>query len=169
MEAMNKKILINDAFIKYSDMVVRIAFQNLKDFGSAEDIAQDVFVKLLTFDDFENDNHLKAWLARVTINMCRNHRKLFWNRMTGPITDAAQLMDTRQFSCEEPYKEILDEIWKLPIHYRNTVYLYYYEGYSISEIAELLDKKENTVSSWLTRARKKLKKIFTDGEYLYEY
>jgi RNA polymerase sigma-70 factor (ECF subfamily) len=60
---------------------------------------------------------------------------------------------------------VLNEIWRLPVHYRNVVYLYYYEKYTVHEIAKILEIKDNTISSWLTRARKKLKNMLLEGGY----
>lgn len=140
----------------YSDMILRIAFQNLKNQADAEDVAQEVFLKLLKAPVLYDEVHRKAWIIRVTINQCKDLKKSFWHRKTEALTEEWQ-----PFTSEE--QGLLDELWRLPEHYRTVVYLYYYEGYTVPEIAKILEKNENTVSSWLGRARKKLKHILEEG------
>lgn len=140
----------------YSDTVIRIAYQNTANRSDAEDIAQEVFIRFMREKAFNDEEHIKAWLIRVTINLCKDLKKSFWHRKTVPINETPHPFSDTHIS-------VMEEIWKLPGNYRNTIYLYYYEGYTVPEIAEILRKKENTVSSWLTRARKKLKNIILDG------
>lgn len=143
---------------KYSDMILRIAYQNLKNKSDSEDVTQDTFIKLIKQSEFMDEAHMKAWLIKVTINKCKDLNKTAWYRKTESLTE-----------IEIPFTEdeagILEEVFKLSSDYRNVIYLYYYEGYNISEIASILGKKENTISSRLTRARKKLKNILVEGGY----
>lgn len=143
---------------KYSDMILRIAYQNLKNKSDSEDVTQDTFMKLIKQSTFRDEAHMKAWLIKVTINKCRDLNKTVWYRRTESLAE-----------IEIPFNEdeigILEEVFKLSNDYRNVIYLYYYEGYSISEIANILDTKENTISSQITRARKKLKNILLEGGY----
>lgn len=143
---------------KYSDMILRIEYQNLKNKSDSEDVTQDTFMKLIKQSTFRDEAHMKAWLIKVTINKCRDLNKTVWYRRTESLAE-----------IEIPFNEdeigILEEVFKLSNDYRNVIYLYYYEGYSISEIANILDKKENTISSQITRARKKLKNILLEGGY----
>ncbi|WP_240843521.1 sigma-70 family RNA polymerase sigma factor [Acidaminobacter sp. JC074] len=150
-------ISIDEIVNKYSDMLIRIAFQNLKSIHDAEDIAQSVYIKLIEKDpDFVSEDHLKSWLIRVCINKCKDHFKSSWFKKTCPLDNSIVL-----FAPEE--KEILEEVFQLQREDRNIIYLYYYEGYSIREIASILRKKENTISSKLQRARKKLKVLIQEG------
>lgn len=139
---------------KFSDMIFRIAYQNLADLNDAEDAVQDVFLKLLkqknkSFHDYE---HLKSWLIRVTINQCLDYKKSFFRKNTVPLEDL-------EIPFEQEEREVLEELYQLPKDTRNILYLHYYEGYTIKEIAEILGKKQNTVNSKLTRGRKQLKKL----------
>lgn len=146
-----------DAVVEtYSDMIIRIAYHNLRNQADAEDVAQEVFLKLMREEEFEDEGHRKAWLIRVTINLCKDMNKQAWNRKTEGFNEAWE-----PFSKEQ--QRVLEELWELPKNYRNVVYLYYYEELTVSEIAKILKRKENTVSSWLTRARKKLKTILMEG------
>jgi RNA polymerase sigma-70 factor (ECF subfamily) len=142
-------------------MVIRIAYQNTGNPTDAEDIAQEAFMKLIKAPEFNDEAHIKAWLIRVTINLCKDFKRSFWQKRTGPLTE-----DWQHFT--DTQESILEEIMNLPRHYRNAIYLYYYEGYNVPEISKILIVKENTVSSWLTRARKKLKNLILEGGYQHE-
>ena len=91
----------------------------------------------------------------MTINKCRNVWSSPWRTKTEPIEEHTELESKND-------REVLEELWQLPEKYRNVIYLFYYEKYTIAEIAQILGKSPNTVSSWLTRARKKLKTILTE-------
>ena len=82
---------------KYSSMVLRIAFSNVKNLQDAQDIAQEVFISVLTKrPQFDSEEHEKAWLIRVTINRCKNHVKSFWNRHTEGLSEDLQLSAPRR-------------------------------------------------------------------------
>lgn len=145
---------------QYADMIYRIALNNLKNTSDAEDIFQDVCLTLLTknaplFDDV----HIKNWLIRVTINKCKNLSKSIWQRKTDSLDFTAE----NPISAQNTFPEL---VYSLPQKYRNIVYLYYYEEYTISEIAEILEENKNTINSKLQRARKKLKEILEEGDNL---
>lgn len=73
---------------KYSDMVIQIAYQNSFNKTDAEDITQEVFIKLMkNLDKIKNEEHLKAWIIRVTINLSKDYNKSFWNKNTNEIID----------------------------------------------------------------------------------
>lgn len=143
----------------YSDMIFRIAYQNLFSIDDAQDVVQDVFLKLLRQKEncFHDEEHLKAWLIRVTINQCLDYRKSFFRRNTVAL-------DNLEIPWEREECQIMEELSLLPKDERNVLYLHYYEGYTIKEIAAILGKKQNTVNSKLTRGRNRLKK-FLEVEY----
>lgn len=145
---------------QYADMIYRIAFQNLKNPADAEDIFQEVCLALLTKNaPLYDENHIKNWLIRVTINKCKSFHKSVWQSRTESISEHTELMAPETSA-------VMEELYTLPKHYRNVIYLYYYEDYTISEIAEILGKSQNTINSQLQRARKRLKKILEEGEAL---
>lgn len=156
--SINTNELIEYVVEKYSDMIIRISYQNLKNKSDSEDIAQDVFIRLIRQREFKDEEHMKLWIIRVTINLCKDTNKTAWYRKVEPLEDISI-----PFTEEE--KGVIDELFKLSINYRNVLYLYYFEDYTISEIANILDKSENTISSQLTRGRKKLKNILLEGGY----
>lgn len=139
---------------EFSDMIFRIAYQNLFNTSDAEDVVQDVFLKLLKQKDkgFNDYEHLKSWIIRVTINQCLDYKKSFFRKNTVYLEDF-------EIPYEPHEREILEELYQLPKDYRNILYLYYYEEYTIKEIAEILGKKQNTINSKLVRGRNRLKKL----------
>lgn len=156
-------------FSQYGKMVLRIAFQNTGNMTEAEDITQDVFLKLMKEErSFTDEEHVKAWLIRVAINQCRDYVKSSRFRKNVAFTEEnleSDYFTEDSFSMQD--RQVFVELGKLPSKYRNVLYLYYVEEYTIPEIAKLLSAKENTVSSWLKRAKKKLK-LRMEGENSYE-
>lgn len=151
---------------RYKDMVYRIAMNQLKNQADADDIFQEVFLKYITYigknkdtPSFQNEEHEKAWLIRVTLNCAKSHFKTSWNQKVIPLTNDIPIENKEEL---ELYLVVL----KLPIKYRTVIHLYYYEDYSVSEISHLLDRKESTIREQLTRARRLLKK-YLKGEYDY--
>lgn len=142
----------------YSKMIVRLAFTYTKSLCDAEDIAQDVFVSLIEKNKtFENSEHEKAWLIRVTVNKSKNFVKSSWVKKTVPIDEAMTK------TTEEKSDDILEEVLKMPEKYRTVIHLFYYEGYQINEIAEILGKSTSTIGTWLSRGRKILKERLEGG------
>lgn len=146
----------------YSDMILRISYNYLQHTFDAEDICQTVLLKFISCDlSFDTNEHEKAWLIRTTINACRDLRKNAYSRKTVGL-DAV----TGKESPKAPDSDLLEEIKKLPVNYRMSIYLYYYEGYSVKEIAKIMGKSKFAVSQYLSRGRRELrKKMEEDGIY----
>ncbi len=139
---------------KYADTVRRVCFMHLKNYSDVEDVFQDVFLKYILHDEpFESDAHEKAWLIRVTINSCKDIFKSFFRRKVCSLDD----IETEPFYIQEESQDLLDAVLKLPDNYKNVIYLFYYEGYTAVEIARILNRRENTIYTWLSRAKAKLK------------
>lgn len=144
------------AFSKFGDTVLRAAYACCGNYSEAEDITQDVFLSLHSRpQSFYSDEHMKAWLIRVAINKCKNYKKSFRVSRTGSIDDVNENELKCNFTPRD--NEIREKISRLPTKYSAVIFLYYYEGYTIREISEMLEKNENTVNSLLQRGRKKLK------------
>ena len=142
----------------YADMILRISTNYLKSTCEAEDVCQTVFLRYMTSaPEFESPEHEKAWVIRTAINVCKNELKSAFFRRTTGIDDIAELT-----APDDPDPGVLKEIMKLPANYRISIYLYYYEGYSAAEIADILGKKESAVMAYLSRGRKKLKMAFAE-------
>ena len=156
-------VYISSAVERYSDMIYRTAYHALCDKNYAEDITQEVFLKLMrALPDFESDEHEKAWLLRVTLNMCATYNR---KAIAHPVVD----LNDNTVRYDEKFEEhpVLSAVMELPEKYRNVVYLYYIEGYKVSEISKITGKNQNTVLSWLKRARERLKTILKE-EFDYE-
>lgn len=150
---------IESALDTYSDMVLRIAYHNVKGMADAEDITQEVFLKLISSGKkFESAEHEKAWLIRVTVNKCHDFFKSARRK-----NETALNGDILSEPVENSGGEVLDAVKRLPEKYRNVIYLYYYEKQTVPEIARALRRRENTVSSWLHRAREQLKNSLSGG------
>lgn len=106
---------------------------------------------------FESEAHEKAWIIRTTVNLCKNHLKSAFIRRAVPLETAEEIP-----AAPEQIPELPEALKILPENYRITLYLYYYEGYSVREIASILGKRENTVSAWLSRSRKRLREILSE-------
>ena len=153
------------AFRKYGDVILRCAYACTGCFSEAEDITQDVFLSMHAESPiFSDDEHMKAWLLKVTINKCKNLKKSFRFSRTQSIDEKIESELSCEFTGEE--NEIREILFRLPEKYSTVLYLYYYEGYNIREIAQMMSKNENTVSSLLQRGRKKLKiELEREGYY----
>ena len=137
----------------HRDVVFRIALTYLRDRADADDVAQDVFLKLLKSDaQFESWEHLRRWLIRVTINECKSLFRKPWRRVED-IENLAESLSTAQ----DETKAVLSDVMRLPERFRIPIVLYYYLGFSTSEIAELLHVPAATVRTRLARGRSKLK------------
>ena len=156
----NKKGYIHYLIETYSDMMIRISYSYMKNLSDAEDITQEVFIKLLEKrPDFKNGTHEKSWLIRVAINLSKDKLKSSYFKNTTSLED--DFVDTTQED-----NDVIQAVLNLPVKYRSIVFLYYYENYSISEISNILNIKESTVGSQLSRGRKLLKSILKeDFEY----
>ena len=144
----------NRAIELYADTVRRICFMHLKNHEDVEDVFQEVFLKYILHDKiFESDAHEKAWLIRVAINACRDMLRSPFRKRVCYIED----IEHEPFYIQENEGELLNCILHLPPKYKNVIYLFYYEGFSAVEIAKIMHRKENTIYTWLDRARKILK------------
>ncbi len=152
MQTNEANVYISNVVDKYSDMVYRTAYHALCDTHYAEDITQEVFLKLCrTLPQFESEEHEKAWILRVTINMCKNYNKRAYSHPNIELSENIPVSD--EYNADGT---VMSAVKALPQKYRTAVYLYYFEGYPIKDIARIMESNQNTVSSLLMRARKKL-------------
>ena len=141
---------------EYGNTIFRIAFSYCKNKGDAEDIVQNVFLKLLqSKQEFQDETHMKKWLIRVAVNESKNLCTSFWKKRIFPLDDFDQ-DQSYQFPSQE-CSDLYFAVMKLPEKYRLVIHLYYYEDYSVREISEILQRKEATIQTQLMRARAKLK------------
>ena len=152
---------VNRAIEKYADTVKRVCVLHLKNDADTEDIFQTVFLKYaLSSTAFENEEHEKAWLIRVTVNACKDLLKSFFRSRMVSLEDVRERAAVPQTSSE-----VLETVLRLPEKYRQVVYLHYYEGYTAPEIGRILGKNVNSVYTLITRARQMLKQVLGGEEF----
>ncbi len=146
----------------YKNMIFRLAIAYLKNIQDAEDITQDVFIKFYKHKKgFKTANDEKAWLIRVTINASKDLLKSAWLRRTVPIVDDIPFVHEEQ-------SDLLYAVHKLEAKYRVVIHLYYYEDYSVKEIAKVLGIRETTIQTRLYRARKQLESLLNKDSQVYK-
>ncbi|WP_243277835.1 RNA polymerase sigma factor [Clostridium yunnanense] len=144
----------------YSSMLFKVCMIYLGNKEDAEEAVQESFLKLIyKSPEFINNEHEKAWLIRVTINVCKDMLRSIWRKRVVSIEDIQRYYD----SSEEI--EIMEEIIRLPSKYKDVIYLYYFEDYSIKDISKILKVTESAVKMRLKRGRDTLK-IELEGEAL---
>ena len=159
MDALTPTALFHFAVEQYADTLYRVALHAAPRPEDAEDAVQDTYEKLLHCGKtFENETHLKAWLIRVVINRCH---------------DLCRLAESKNLSLEEASpahlesapgqnSELLELVLSLPENYRTAIYLHYYEGYTAAEIGAMQEVSTNTVLTWLSRGRSRLRKLLKE-------
>ncbi|MGN0154793.1 MAG: RNA polymerase sigma factor [Lachnospiraceae bacterium] len=151
---------------QHSDMVYRIAFSYVKNREDAEDIYQNVFLKLFNKKSFTDGEHAKRWLIRVTINECNSLYRSPWKKRRQECEDWNVLLEEQQAendlelgqAVSEGLEEVTDLLNTLPEKYNIVLYLYFYEEYSTKEIAGILRRKESTIRTHLMRGKDLLRK-----------
>lgn len=142
---------------EYGNSILRLAYSYLHNMSDAEDALQDVLIQFIkTTPRFENAEHEKAWLIRVSINISKN--KISYNK----IRKSDELNENLVAEEKEDLVMVWDAVRSLPAKYSEVIHLYYHQGYSTTKIAELLSKKESTIRSLLKRARIKLKAVLVE-------
>jgi RNA polymerase sigma-70 factor, ECF subfamily len=145
------------AINQYADMVYRIAIVQMKNKSDADDIFQEVFIRLVKYKEtIESEEHLKAWLIRVTTNCCNKQFTSAWNKKTTFLESEDDISET--YEIEEQDETVFQAVKQLPENYKSVIHLFYYEEYSVKEIAQILEQSESTIKTRLSRARQMLRK-----------
>ena len=142
-------------FAQYGDDVYRFAYSYTRHAADAEDVCQSVFCRLADGKTELEPGKEKAWLLQCTANACRNRFRFLRRWESVPLEEAEGVPD-------ESSRAVLDAVLSLPMKYRAPVHLFYYEGYSQSEIAEILDLSRTAVQTRMLRARAMLKEVLSD-------
>ena len=147
---------INRTIHTYSTSILRFAYSYVKNRSDAQDIAQDVLVTYIQKAPvFENEVQKKSWIMKVTSNKCKDFLGSFWKKRMSVMPE--------DLACpEQKETSLLFYVFKLDEKYRTPIHLFYYEGYSIIEIAEITGQKPATVGTRLARARALLKSMIGD-------
>ena len=149
---------VNEIYDRHKKTLYRICFAYMKNHTDTEDAVQDTFFKLIeSVPRFENEAHEKAWLIRTASNVCKNELK-HWRRKVENIEDHFDIDGDDGIRTND----ILDAVFDLPDKYKTVTYLYYYDGYTTPEIAEILKKPQSTIRNYLHEARVILKERLGD-------
>ena len=142
----------------YAPAIYRLAYARTGSRADAEDIMQEVFVRLLRAGpDFADRAHARAWLLRVAANCANDWFRAPWRRREGPLTDSLP-------APEHEDGGVVEAVLALPAKYRTAVHLYYYEELSVAEIAKIMGKSEGAVKSRLFRARALLRDMLKEDD-----
>ncbi len=150
---------------QYGNDVLRTAYMYVKDIHTAEDIFQDVFIKVnQKLATFEGNSSIKTWIIRITINTCKDYLKSAWNRRVVPMMEYQEDAIVSETDYDDVEKKDTRELIKktvlsLPAKYKDVVLCVYFQEMTITEAAQALDIAEGTAKSRLSRARLKLKSM----------
>ena len=144
----------------YGDTLFRVAYSYLKNPSDAQDVMQETLLKFyLEQKPFDSEEHQRRWLIRVAVNESKKLLRSAWRRRSVPMEEeTAVAFDTLA------QRELFEQVMALPPRYRLSVYLYYYESFSVREIAQVMGANPSTVQTWLLRARKRLRRELTEEE-----
>lgn len=146
---------------QYGDMVFRLAYSYTRSRADAEDVMQETLLKLYAAKKpFASPEHRRNWVVRVAVNECKRLLRAPWRLRTEPLEEAAEAAAWDAPSQSELFRQVM----ALPPKYRAAIYLHYYEGYTVVEIAALMGAKISTVQTWLLRARGQLKLKLKEAE-----
>ena len=149
---------------QYATDVLRVCYFYLSDREKAEDVCQDVFVRLMTTHPLLQPGREKSWLLKVALNRCRDLWRGAWLKrviLGGPTFALIPAPD--EFSRRDDQQAMMAAINQLPATFKEVILLHYYQGMNIAEIAQMLELPEGTISSRLSRGRKKLESILLKG------
>lgn len=142
---------------EYGNSILRLAYSYLHHINDAEDVLQDTIIQYIKSNpSFESPRHEKAWLMRVAINISKN--KIIYNKKRETI----EIDENLFIEEEQDLKFVWDAVKSLPLKYSEVIHLFYHEGYTTAQIADMLCKNESTVRSLLRRGRGKLKEILKE-------
>ncbi len=161
---LDKREYYADLYERYATDVLRMCYFYLGDRARAEDVTQDVFIRLMTTDPELQEGKEKSWLLKVAMNRCRDLWRGAWLKRVvlgsgSPVFE--RIPAPNELDDRADQQEMLDAINQLPTMFKEVILLHYYQGYAIGEIAEMMDLPEGTISSRLSRGRKKLETIIT--------
>ena len=153
---------ITRVYEKFVDTVYKVCFMMLKNASETEDATQNVFIKFMRDSkEFETDEHIKAWLIVTAQNECKNMLKHWFRSKRDELSDVPEA----SYVDDDSKKELMEKVFSLDEKYRLPIYLYYYEGYSTSEISEMLDIKHSTIRTYMAKGREKLKIMLEEEGY----
>lgn len=153
---------------RYNKMVYRLAYSRTQNCHDADDVLQEVFLRYVKCGKIFNDEeHRKAWLIRITINCSKSLVTNGWRKHTtdDEITDDTEGVPDRELELYDTKTAVYDAVMQLPVKYRTVVHLFYYEDLPISAVCEATGASETAVKTQLHRARGILKEKLKGVEF----
>lgn len=152
----------------YAPVIYKIAYNYFGNKEDAEDIMQEVIIKILTCKrEFDSEEHIKNWVVRCSVNECHSLFRTPFRRKRAAFDDNNKENEDDDvyigWEEDDDAQLVREALIKLPAKYRIVIYLYYYEEYKAKEIAQLLGRRESTVQTWLARGRKQMEAVLREG------
>ncbi len=155
---------ITRVYETFVDTVYRVCFMMLKNSSETEDATQNVFIKFMRDEtEFRTDEHLKAWFIVTARNECKNMLNHWFRSKRDNIEDVPEA----SYVEDDSKKDLLEKVFSLDEKFRMPIYLYYYEGYSTTEISEMLNINHSTLRTYMAKGREKLKLLLEEESYEY--
>lgn len=156
-------LVVESLYLRFADDVLRVSYFYLGDRGQAEDVTQDVFMRLMRQQPQLKEGSEKSWLLKVALNLCRDMWRSAWVKRVILGSRKLELIPAESEIEDKLEKEaVLQAVYALPAQVREVFLLYYYQGMTIEDIAETLDAPPGTVASRLSRGREKLRGILEE-------
>lgn len=155
--------LVESLYLRFADDVLRVCYFYLGDREKAEDITQSVFLRVMENQPVLKEGSEKSWLLKVALNLCRDHWRSSWAKRVILGSKHLEIIPAEDEIDRRTEKEaLMQAIHSLPPDIREVFLLFYYQRYTIEEIAALLGAQPGTISSRLSRGRKKLKLLLEE-------
>ena len=156
----SKDKILRELMEQYGTDLLRLCCMYLRDYQLAEDAVQDTFIKVYRgLDQFRGDALVKTWIIRIAVNTCKNIIRTRWFRMERqelPETVHDPLQDMEQRT------DVHSAVSSLPVRLREVILLYYFEGFSVREISQILQIKEGAVLQRMKRGRERLRDVLKE-------
>ena len=157
--------LVESLYLRYADDVLRVSYFYLGDREKAEDVMQEVFLRVMERQPVLKEGSEKSWLLKVALNICRDHWRSSWAKRVILGSKQLEILPADDELEDRTEKEaLMQAVHSLPADVREVFLLFYYQRFTIEEIAAILDVQAGTVSSRLSRGRKKLKALLEEDE-----
>ncbi|MCK0471118.1 sigma-70 family RNA polymerase sigma factor [Halalkalibacter sp. APA_J-10(15)] len=163
--------LLDEMMDCYGQAIQQLVYTYVKDYATAEDLTQEIFIKAFKkLHTFRHQASVKTWLFRIAMNHFKDYLKSWHYRQIVLDNDfvhntiANEVQIEQRFMQQSEEKRLANAVLKLPLAYREVVYLYYYEEWTTREISQMTQKNENTIKKRLNRARKLIKNLLSQEE-----
>lgn len=166
-----KEEMLDEIMDTYGQMIQQLAYTYVKDKSIAEDLTQDIFIKVYKkLEQYDGRASIKTWIYQIAINHCKDYLKSWYHRKVMLTEKMSEMIASKRDNIEQQIiekneeKQLVNAVLQLPVKYREVVFLYYFEELSIHEMSETLTTNANTLKTRLKRARQLLKQKLEEEE-----